>query len=699
MKNRHYAHILIFLFINLLGYAQNRAIDSLQILIKNDKEDSNKVNHLNAISSNYQLEGEFENGLIYGEKALQLAEKLNSKKGIAISRSNIGTIYLIEGDFQRALDNFNISLELYKELNIKKSIGSSYGSIGIIYTHIGNYPEALKNHYAALRVREEIMDKVGVARSKLNIGAINMLQGNYTYALKYFYSSLKINREIGEKSGIAHCYNNIGIIFNRQGNHTEAIKNYFAALDISREIKDKLNISVAILNVGTIYFEQGNYLEANKFFLESLKGYKEIGAKEGELDCFINLGTLYTTINRPREAISYFNMALNLHLKIGNKDASKDLYQGLTQLDSLQGDFKSAFQHHKLYIAYRDSLNNEETKKKIMQAGMQYEYDKKEILAKVQQEKLNALNQEDKQKKRISIISISVVLVLLCIFSAFLFSRFIVARKQKIQIENQKIEIEKSYKQIRDSINYAQKIQQSILPSPEEIKEHFNDYFVYYQPKDVIGGDFYWFTKQDNDLFFASIDCTGHGVPGAILSMLGHTLLNEIVNLKKITDPYNIIKHLGEGVAKALSNKKETSVRISDGMDISVCKINIETKKLSYASVNHPIYLVDEKGLTQLSPQIKSVYGVFGINANNDLATSELFLNPNTIIYMGTDGYVDQTGGANKKKLMSGKLRELLAQAYSFPLEEQKLFLKKTFTEWKGNREQIDDVCLIGLKI
>ena len=250
-----------------------------------------------------------------------------------------------------------------------------------------------------------------------------------------------------------------------------------------------------------------------------------------------------------------------------------------------------------------------------------------------------------------------------------------------------------------DSINYAKHIQQSILADEDEIKTYLKDFFVLYLPKDIVSGDFYWFTRKGTDLFFASVDCTGHGVPGAFLSMIGSTLLNEIVNLKNITDPYAIIEALGEGVTDTLANKKDKSDAFADGMDISICKINIETRKLYFASANHAAYVVDETGLKQLDPQVKSVHGVFALSSKKGVSTTEVLLTPGTMIYMSTDGYADQVGEESKKKLMAPRFKEVLSQAYKLPIEEQKALLEKTIVEWKGSRKQNDDILVMGLRI
>src|ERR1700757_3172891 len=381
--------------------AQNREIDSLLILLKTDKEDANKVNHLNKLCIDYRNIGNFTDGFDYGKQALALAQKINFKKGIA----------------------------------------QSYNGIGLIYQYQGNYPEALKMHYEALKIREEIKDKNGIAACFINLGVLYRNQNNYTEALKNYLASLKIFQEIKNTHGISNAYNNIGVIYTYQRNYAEALKNYLASLNISEEIKDE----------------------------------------EGIATCYINIGGLNTKINKAEEAGKYLNKALQLSKKIGSKEDIKESYLNLAALDSLTSNYKAAFEHYKLFIIYRDSLNNEETQKKSLQASMQYEFDKKEIAAKAAQEKLNAVTREEKEKQTIIIYSVAGVLLLVIIFSLFLFNRVRITQRQKKVIEEQKVLVDKAYeelheknKEVMDSIHYAKRIQNALITSEKNIQTSLN---------------------------------------------------------------------------------------------------------------------------------------------------------------------------------------------------------------------------------
>jgi tetratricopeptide (TPR) repeat protein len=423
------------------AFAQNPKIDSLLTLLKTDKEDTNKVKHLYKVCDLYRLVGNYDKGMANGKQALALAQNLNFKKGIAESYNNIGVIYYSQGNYPEALKNYFAALKIREEIGNKNSIATSYNNIGVIYYSQGNYPEALKNYLATLKINEEIGYKYGIASSYINIGGIYFSQGNYSEALKNYFACLKIFEEIKDKQGIAYSYQGIGISYCSQRNYTEALKNHFASLKINEEIGDKNSIA----------------------------------------SCFINLGTLYTTIKKTKEAQDYLNKALDLSKEIGSNDAIKDSYSGLAVLDSTMGNYKAAFEHHKLYILYRDSLNNEETKKKSLQNAMQYEFDKKEIATKAEQDKLDAINAEEKKKQQIVIYAVAGLLILVGVFAVFMYNRFRITQKQKAVIEEQKVLVDKAYetlheknKEVMDSIRYAKRIQTALITSEKYITNSLN---------------------------------------------------------------------------------------------------------------------------------------------------------------------------------------------------------------------------------
>ncbi|MEO5570378.1 MAG: tetratricopeptide repeat protein [Bacteroidia bacterium] len=417
MKKTTIIFLLLIAGTSLQTHAQKQGpelIDSLQTALKNynatrtelnktgyDITDTNLVNILNKLSWELMNTGDHAKAKQDAGDALAISEKIDFKKGKANSYNTIGIIYIQQGNYQEALKNHLASLKIREETGNKKGTASSFTNIGLIYFKQGNYPESLKNHFAALKVSEEIGDKYGIAGSYNNIGISYFKQGNYPEALKNQFEALKIREEIGDKKGIASSYNNIGLIYFEQDKYPEALKNHFAALKIYEEAGDKLSIAINYSNIGRIYGEQGNHQEALKKYYASLKIREEIGDKEGIAASFINLGEANIKLRKFTEAKKYLDDALAISKEIGIKDGIKDSYSGLTKLDSASGNWKDAYIHHKLFILYRDSLVNEENTKKTVQSQMQYEFDKKELTTKANQEKKDAVQQAELQKQKV----------------------------------------------------------------------------------------------------------------------------------------------------------------------------------------------------------------------------------------------------------------------------------------------------------
>jgi len=381
--------VMLFSFQHLSFSQDQHLVDSLQTILKTAKQDTNKANILNQLSQAY-MGNNPDKAMDYAKQTLALSEKISYKKGMDNAYNSMGSINNEKGDYLPALELFKKSLKIGEEIGDKQGISDSYNNIGIIYKNQGNYPEALKYYFAALKIREEIGYKKGISNSYNNIGMIYDKQGNYPEALKNYFASLKIKEEIGDKKGIATSYTHIGIIYGEQSNYPEALKNFFAALKIREEIGNKDGIANSYGNIGTVYALQGNYPEALKKFFAGLKITEEIGHKSGIAYSYVNIGSIFIKQKKYNDASQYLDKALSLSKEIGSLENIINCYEGLATLDSAQGNFKRAFEHHKMFMITRDSMFNMEKTKKIMQI----EVDKKEALAKVEQEKKDLISEK-----------------------------------------------------------------------------------------------------------------------------------------------------------------------------------------------------------------------------------------------------------------------------------------------------------------
>ncbi|MFI5141851.1 MAG: tetratricopeptide repeat protein, partial [Bacteroidia bacterium] len=545
-----------------------------------------------------------------------------------------------------------------------------------------------------------------------NIAAIEMQIGEDDKALQALRKCLKADISIGNKSYIGNDYNNLASLFAGLNNTDSALYYGLKAIAVKEAAvnpnpnNEGASLITSLTNVGGIYLNKNNFTEAEKHIN---KAYKIAKAK---VDTFsfspVNywMARLFMYQKKYTQAKTYLQEAVkyaNTSRRIQNYLVA---YRALYEVSDSLKEYENALSFYKLSKIYADSSMNINMRKEAEVKQLRFEFETKEVYLKADHDKQMAIEQAKEQKQRILIWSIIAFLILVSASTLFVYKNYLQKKKigEELQVKNQLIEqqkqlVEEKQTQIVDSINYAQHIQHSILPDETKIKSHLKDFFVLYLPKDIVSGDFYWFTALGPELFFASVDCTGHGVPGAFLSMIGNTLLNEIVNFKKITGPISIIENLAQGLSQTLSHNKEKNEAFVDGMDISICKINTQTKKLYFSSVNHAAYVVTNGELIQLDPQVKSIHGIFGFIDRKVDGVTELSLSSGAMVYMGTDGYADQVGEQTKKKLMAPRVKELLLQIHNLPIEEQKAALHQTFLDWKAKRKQNDDILVMGFRI
>lgn len=387
--------ILFLILTSFVSFSQNETIDSLLTVLKTAKEDTMRVNTLNNLSFQFSLAADFNYQLTYAMEALMLAKRLNWKKGQATALNNIGGAFEDKGDFAEALKNYLSSLKIWEEIGAKRGIAFCYNNIGIIYDEIGNYEEALKNYFPALKLLQEIGNVAAIASVYNNIGNTYSHQRNYEDALKNLIEGLKIREKIGDKSGLASSYDNIGLIHINLENFTEASKNLFAAFKVRKEIGDTDGLTYSCLNIGTYYLRLNNPLLSKEYLQKSLKLGKEIGSLDIIIECYHTLAVVDSAL------------------------ASSPY----TPFERRGAYWQSAFENYKLYNQFRDSLTNEENTKKLVQTQMQYDFDKKEAANKAEQEKKDAIAQEEAKQQRNIRNSAFCGLAGLFLFSAIVFKQ------------------------------------------------------------------------------------------------------------------------------------------------------------------------------------------------------------------------------------------------------------------------------------
>ncbi len=375
------------------------------------------------------------------------------------------------------------------------------------------------------------------------------------------------------------------------------------------------------------------------------------------------------------------------------EEASYILYRSYQKT----GDFKNALKMHEKFTSLEDSIGNENNKKELVRHELKSSYNQQKAIDDAKNDKLLAIEQEKKKKQTILTIACASGLILVGIFLIFIFNRLRITKKQKGIIEEQKLIVDAKNQEITDSINYAKRIQNAILPPEKVVKEYLNDSFILYKPKDIVAGDFYWMeslpdnNKEGLSVLFAAADCTGHGVPGAMVSVICNNALNRSVREYGLTVPGKILDKTREIVIEEFIKSDED---VKDGMDIALCALN--GNKLQYAGANNPLWIIRNGEILETKSD-KQPIGVF----DNPLpyTTHSFDLQKGDSIYIFSDGYVDQFGGEKGKKFKAKTFKELLLSIQDKSMKEQKEIIDLTFENWRGDLEQIDDVCIIGLRV
>jgi serine phosphatase RsbU (regulator of sigma subunit) len=687
------------------------------------KDDTSKIIALNGICEN-MIDDAWKKYQFYQYNQLQKLLKNNPSEKLtkalhvhlASALNNIGYLYYIQGELIKALEYYHKSIKVQEELGEKTGLAACLIGIGSIYSSQGNIPKALDYNHRSLKVYEEIGNKLGIAACLNNIGTIYNGQGELPNALKYFIKSQNIYEEIGEKSGLATSLNNIGAIYKDQGDIPKSLEYYHKSLKIYEEIANKSGIATSLINIGYVYSIQGDILKALDYHHKSLKLSEEVKDKNGLIASLNRIGTLEIEQGEFASAENHLQRSLKLARELGSPSLISASSYKLSKLAKKQGRQEFALQMYELHIQMRDSINNEATQKASAQQQAKYAYEKQKVIDDSEHDKQIAIEQEAKARQKVITYATAGGLGLVAIFLIFVFNRLQVTKKQKVVIEEQRDTVEEAHKEIRDSINYAERIQRSFLATDKLLDNNLKDYFVFFQPKDVVSGDFYWAGKLANNNFaIVNADSTGHGVPGAIMSILNISSIEKAIH-NKLVKPADIFNHTRNTIIERLS-KDGSKEGGKDGMDASIISFDFEHNKFTYTAAQNPIWILRKNspfekggGGIEKSSNHKDTYELIEIKPekmpigkhDNDSVPflgGEFETQKGDVIYTITDGFHDQFGGEKGKKFMVKPFKAYLISIAHLSMQEQKEKLTETFTTWKGEEEQVDDVCIIGVKV
>ncbi len=678
------------------------------------------------------FKGEIDSAFLYFDKSLKTFEKLGDKKGVAASYVNIGILNKNIGQIKESGDSYQKALETYKEINDNEGIAKTYLNLGNLFKLQGDMKTALDYYYKSLKFYENIDNKHSIAQLYQNIGIVYGELNDSEKAIENFNNALKIFNEIKDIKGIAEVNNNIGNTYLENEEYDLAVSYFEKSLTLFKEMGYTPKIARLYYNLGDANNNLKKYSAAKDYFDKSFEIYQNIGYAAGMALCYNGFGEYYYNIKNYKKATENLEKAKKLSLGVDLRTLS-DAVEWLSKSYAKTADYKKAYENHVLFKQFNDSIFNDNNDKAITALSMQYEFDKKEKIREIEEKKKEALQKEKDKRDKLVKFALSAGILLMLIIAVILirnYRRKVKANNlltaQKNEIEHQKVELEhrneeiqaqrdeiedknvliteqrdialKQKQEITDSIQYAQRIQEAVLPDKQMFVNDISDYFILFKPKDIVSGDFYWMTKADEKLIIVAADCTGHGVPGAFMSMLGVTFLNEIVNKDRVLQANEILNRLRNKVIESLHQKNRET---KDGMDIAVSIIDPSKNEFQYAGAYNPIYMIPAG---YENPEINKIAAdrmPIGIHLkmDTDFTNHVIKYQKNDIIYMFSDGYMDQFGGEKGRKLKSKHFQELLVTIHKKPMPEQKELLDNFLAKWKGEREQLDDILVIGIKL
>jgi len=715
--------LLIIILFNTTKFAFSqyiRDIDSLLYVNENLKDtDTIKIDNLFEIAMDYYSFSP-DSSLIYSLKAIELAKKISYIKGEANACKATGNAYFVKGDYENALYYYLQALPIYETINDIKNIGTINNNVGNIYWALQKYELALKNYYNAKYYFEKLKDQKRMSSAYMNLGAVYDQLTNLDSAFFYYNLSLEIKKELSDFDGAAGIYNNLGFMLLREKKYEVAILYFNDAIKIYEKEQNNLNLPIAYSNIAECYMETNRLNLAFICLQKGLSCSQTLGAIKQERDIMDGLYKYYVETGNTEKALEAHLLYIELKDSIFNEEINDELNDMQTKyetekhqkeielLQANQEKDKLTIQRQRLLViaaiilmvslvgflvqTYKTSKQRKKAYKVLKLKNKEITKQREEILVQnlvLQQQKEEITTQNEslhQQKEEITAQRDEIEL-----------------RNEELYEKNQKIEIQ--HKKIQDSITYASRIQSAILPKLDILQNNFSDYFILWKPRDIVSGDFYWFKHIENLIFIAAADCTGHGVPGAFMSMLGISYLNEIVTKRETKTANYILNQLRTLIKQSLNQTKQRGDN-QDGMDIAFCAYDTISKKMQFSGANNPLWIINhsESENTESAENLKEIKPdriPIGVHPrdNQEFTLNEIQLQKGDLFYLFSDGYESQFGGDKNETFKSRRFQETLQKNFTKSLTDQKSELESELNNWKGKQEQIDDILVIGIKV
>lgn len=655
------------------------------------------------------------------EKAVQFYEKTTNKSSYAKALNSLGQLSQELGNYDKSIEFYNMALQIHKSLKQDNSCAIINYNIGNVYYSKGSYNEAMQSFQEALSFFDKAGKMDGVASCYNNIGLVyeklprndNFSQNQYYYsnALKYHKMAYELRKKTGNENELASSLINMANIYykysidsliNIYGSAWEDSLNknriyslltrplnlYESALKIKTKYNDESNIATCLINLGNIYYRSGKYLQSLQYLTKSININKELGNKSALSFSYYQISRMHLNLNHLDKATLFIDEGTNLSREISDNYMLKEFFKLRSEYFDKVGDYKNSLKYYKMFQELQDSIINNKNVKQIEEINTKFETEKKDNEIKLQNSRI--------KQQRLTIYGVGLVLLLIIGISLLLIKQNRERKRVNNELEKKNHVITEQKKEITDSIQYASLIQTAAMPSYEIVKKHFAGSFIFFKPRDIVSGDFYWLKEINGSAIIAAADCTGHGVPGAFMSMLGISTLNNIVSSIDEIHSDTILNELRRLIIYSL-NQTGKSGENKDGMDLALYVFNPEASEIEYSGANNSLVLIRKGEIIEYKAD-KMPIGIHD-RANEPFTRHTFKVEKNDMIYTFSDGYADQFGGEENKKFMSGKMKKMFAAIAEEPIEKQYDIIDKTNSGWRGENFQTDDMLIIGIRI
>lgn len=635
--------------------------------------------------------------LNYADQAIVLAEDLGYDNGIFDAYLTKGIVFYNRSENDSALKYYEVALLVAEKTGDPKQLSTIYSNMGNSYGDIGQNKKSLECYMKSTLYTEQAGQKWKVAYLQVNIGSIYSVMDQPDSALVFYESALKKMLELDpEDEKLYVVYGNIGATYLDLGDTVKAENGFRNAHRIALMYDNHRALASSYDYLGVIEYYKGNYDSAFALLRKSLRYGYAIESGQAIAATSLHLGTFFRETGIYDSAMYYLASGARIAEQIKDYYTMDDFYMEISKVFEQTGVNDSALYYYKKLYNVRATLDSLNKNDLVGQMQVELESERR-------QKEIEVLKEQDEKKNIILYSSIALGILVLAL-GIVAFGRYLqkkrsamILQQQKEEIEDQKEIIEEKNKDITDSIRYAKRIQNAILPTEEKMQDIFPETWCCFIPKDIVSGDFYWFEKEGDFKLFGVIDCTGHGVPGALLSVVGYSILvKALTDLKKVK-PDEILAFLDQEIHRILRHRNEEENSIQDGMDVALCSYHEKSGTLFYSGSFNPLYIIRNGEI--LETKADKVFIGSGLSATQSFTLHELKVEKGDEIILFSDGFADQFGGPFGKKMKYKPFKELLVSVSGKSMNEQEKFVTRSFEEWKKNFDQVDDVCVVAVRL